>query len=51
MGANMKSIPGFGSTGKPVKFGSPPVIQFRTGRYMGGYLNLIPAYVMGNHVY
>ena len=50
MGANLKSIPGFGGTGKPVKFGSPPVIQFRTGRYMGGYLNMIPAYVMGNHL-
>jgi hypothetical protein len=51
MGANMKSAPGFGGTGKPVKFGSPPVIQFRTGRYMGGYLNLVPAYILGNLVY
>jgi hypothetical protein len=51
MGANMKSAPGYGGDGKPVKFGSPPVIQFRTGRYMGGYLNLVPAYILGNLVY
>jgi hypothetical protein len=42
MGANHKSIAGYGSNGKPVKFGSPSIIQWRFGRYMGGYLSTIP---------
>ena len=42
MGANHKSVAGFGSNGKPVKFGSPSIIQWRFGRYMGGYLSTIP---------
>ena len=47
MGANHKSIAGYGSNGKPVKFGSPSIIQWRFGRYMGGYLSVIPKMAMG----
>lgn len=45
MGANHKSIAGYGSTGKPVKFGSPSIVQFRFGRYMGGYLSVVPKFM------
>lgn len=43
MGANRKSIAGYGSNGKPVKFGSNPIIQWRVGRYTGGYMSVIPS--------
>jgi hypothetical protein len=36
MGANEKSFSGFGSNGKPVKFGSPSVMQYRLGLFLGG---------------
>jgi hypothetical protein len=45
MGANRKSIAGYGANGKPVKFGSPSVIQWRVGRYMGGYLSVVPKFM------
>jgi hypothetical protein len=49
MGANRKSIAGYGSDGKPVKFGSPPVVQWRVGRYLGGYLSVMPKFMMGSY--
>jgi hypothetical protein len=51
MGANRKSLPGFGSQGKPVKFGSPGIITCRTGRFMGGHLSVLPKFVMGGGGY
>ena len=49
MGANRTSIAGYGSDGKPVKFGSPSVIQWRVGRYMGGYLSVVPKFMFGSY--
>ena len=47
MGAPMKSIAGFGSMGKPVKFGIPSIVNVRFGRYLGGYMSSIPTYLIG----
>lgn len=42
LGANHKSIPGYGSEGAPVKYSSSPVIGWRYGNYGGGSLITFP---------
>ena len=42
MGANKKTWPGYGSAGKPVKYGSPPFTQWRVGRNFGNYVSMFP---------
>ena len=42
LGANRKTIPGFGSEGAPVKYSSSPVMGWRFGRYSGGYVTIFP---------
>lgn len=37
MGANAKTVGGYGSSGKPVKYGSGPLLAWRLGRYYGPY--------------
>jgi hypothetical protein len=37
MGANSKTAGGFGSSGKPVKYASGPLLAWRLGRYYGPY--------------
>jgi len=37
MGANAKSVAGYGSSGKPVKYASGPMLAWRMGRYYGSY--------------
>lgn len=43
MGANRKSIPGFGSNGRPFKYMSNPLSQWYNGRHYGVYMALLPA--------
>lgn len=38
MGANSKSVPGFGSAGKPVKYASGPFLAWRMGRSYNSFL-------------
>lgn len=38
MGANLESVPGFGSAGKPFKFSSMPFSGFRAGAVFGNYV-------------
>lgn len=37
MGANAKTAAGYGSSGKPVKYASGPLLTWRLGRYYGPY--------------
>lgn len=42
MGANRKTVAGWGSAGKPVKFGSPTFVNWRVGRNFGNYISVFP---------
>lgn len=42
LGANRKSLPGYGSAGKPFKYMSPPIIQWHMGRNFGAYVTALP---------
>jgi hypothetical protein len=38
MGANRRTIPGYGSAGAPLKYSSAPIVSWRQGRFMGNYV-------------
>jgi len=42
MGANHKTMPGFGSAGKPYKYGTPSFINYRVGRAFSNYVTIFP---------
>jgi hypothetical protein len=41
MGANERAVPGFGSSGKPFRYASPPIVSWRKGRYEGAYVAVV----------
>lgn len=38
MGANSRTIPGYGSVGSSIKYGSSPIMSWKYGRYVGGFM-------------
>lgn len=42
MGASKKTVAGWGSAGKPVKYGSPTYVNWRVGRNFGNYISIFP---------
>lgn len=42
MGANRKTAAGWGSAGKPAKYGSPTFVNWRAGRTFGNYVSIFP---------
>jgi hypothetical protein len=45
MGANLKTSPGWGSEGKPVRYGTPTFVNYRVGRYFAGYITVFPKFI------
>jgi hypothetical protein len=45
MGANKKTVAGWGAVGKPIKYGSPTFVNWRVGRNFGNYVSIFPKVV------